>query len=164
MRKIDIKNLDKKTKIEVIITIAAVVIFIVILTNSIISIFRKTRRPAPVIISSGTYKEMLKRQSKDTKPLMHHDKEKYLTDRPEDAIVWGRDPFSTRKALIGEDFVISNIKLEGVLWDDGTAPRAIINGQMVAEGDDIAGVSIVDIQKDPVTVTDGSKNYKLHLW
>lgn len=72
---------------------------------------------------------------------------------------WGRNPFSLYR---GPATTISGLALSGVLWDEN-APTAIVNEEIVGIGDKIGIYTVVDIQKDKVILTDGTKNYELNL-
>ena len=54
--------------------------------------------------------------------------------------------------------------MEGIIWQHGEYPSAIINGEVFHKGDKIGNITIIHIEKDAVVVTDGTKNYRLQLW
>jgi len=166
MEKIDFKNLDNKSKVQIAVTSVLVVALIIILTNSISTILRKRYPVKPASISPGTFKEIVKRDigmaskmADIQEPYEYRDAIKSQEDGP-----WGRDPFSEKAALKGSELVVSDLKLEGILWHHGKSPSAIVNGEIVGEGDKIGGTTVVSIGKDSIIVSDGSKNYKLNLW
>lgn len=74
---------------------------------------------------------------------------------------WARDPFSSGPA-VSSPTTISDMRLTGILWDD-VAPLAMISDNPIAVGDKIGGYTVVDIQKDKVMLTDGTKDYELTL-
>lgn len=75
--------------------------------------------------------------------------ERAMTERA--ALPWGRDPFTLDpKRLAGPgDKAGLGLHLSGIVWD-GAASRAIINDTVVREGDVIADVTVVAIQRDRV--------------
>lgn len=74
---------------------------------------------------------------------------------------WGQDPFSSGPA-VSSPSTISDMILTGILWDD-TAPLAMINDNPIGVGDKIGGYTVVEIHKDRVILTDGTKTYELRL-
>lgn len=164
---IDFKNLDKKSKIEIMITSFMVVIFILILVNSIKTIFKSKRSASKdPHLSTDVFKEIIVRDvisPKDIEVIGNQDMYKDIKEE-EDAKLWGRDPFSMEAALSDGAISISDLKLEGILSRHGQNPHAIINGEVLEEGDKVGDATIVEISKDTVIVTDGEKNYSLHLW
>jgi len=167
MGSVDFKNMDNKTKIEIAITCVMVLALILILINSLRVIFKskKANGGAPYI-SAGAFKEIVKRDVmavKDVKQVSGVDRYQEAM-QAEDVILWGRDPFSEKSALAGGDLAISEIKLEGILFHYGNVPRAVINGEMVGEGDKIESFTVNKISKDAVILNDGEKDYKLQLW
>ncbi|MFH1856299.1 MAG: hypothetical protein ABH836_03590 [Candidatus Omnitrophota bacterium] len=81
-----------------------------------------------------------------------------------------RDPFlplidSEGKFLIPLKQVtsVSDIKLEGIVWDTGGKSLAIINGDMVQEGDLIGGNKIEKIFPDRVIILVDEKETVLYL-
>jgi len=166
MKKIDFKNLDNKSKVQIAVTSVLIVAFIIILTNSISTILRKRYPAKPVSISPGTFKEIVKRDIGTTSKMASIHEQYEYTDamKSQENGLWGRDPFSTQQALKGSELAVSDLKLEGILWHHGKAPSAIVNGEIVGEGDKIGVTTVVSIDKDSIIVSDGSKHYKLNLW
>jgi len=166
MEKIDLKNLDNKSKVQIAVTSVLVVAFIIILINSISTILRKRYPPKPAPISPGTFKEIVKRDIGMASKMADIQESYEYTDpmKSQEDEPWGRDPFSEEAALKGSELAVSDLKLEGILCHHGKAPTAIINGEIVGKGDKIGGTTVVSIDKDSIIVSDGSKNYKLNLW
>jgi len=137
------------------------VAFIIILVSSVINYINGHRLLRKIIS-----KEIIKMDATaavDMKQETGSDRyQKAMKD--EDSMPWGRDPFSEKAAIVGGDLAISDLKLEGILFHYGNVPRAIINGELVGEGDKIGVITVVKISKDDVIVTDGDKDYKLQLW
>jgi len=68
-----------------------------------------------------------------------------------------RDPFvplvSKEGAYVSDAYGISGIKdvrLEGVVWDEAKTSVAIINGEIVEEGQEIGSVKVLKIERDGV--------------
>ena len=73
-------------------------------------------------------------------------------------LAWGRDPF-TLGATKGER---GALQLSGILWD-ANAPIAVINGQMVRPGEEVAGYRVVHISQDDVSLTNGANTIHLQI-
>ena len=163
----DFKNLDKKAKIEIVFTSLMVIVFILILANSAKTIFKsKKSANKSSYLSADAFKEMIKKDVMGTKNIGADESQDIYIDikREENARPWGRDPFSKKAALSDGDESISDLKLEGILSQHGQSPKAIINGEILGIDDEVGGATIVEVSQDAVVVTDGEKNYKLHLW
>ena len=168
MEGIDFKNMDNKTKAQVAVTSVLVLVFVFVLGNSIKTIIskgKKTNTPSSYV-SPDAFKEIVKRDMQDAKQItVANGSELYKAVKEEsEKQDWGRDPFSKRAALSGGPVSISGLKLEGILYHYGKNPSALINGEVVSEGDMIGGIKIVEIRKDAVIVNDGKEDYKLSLW
>lgn len=72
---------------------------------------------------------------------------------------WGRNPF-TKEAPIG--ISTGGPNLEGIMWDE-KLPLALINGKTVKIGDKLGSDTVIDIQKDRVILSDGSRDLELKL-
>ena len=70
---------------------------------------------------------------------------------------WGRTPFSLAPVKAYQGLI-----LEGIVWDKNK-PAAIINGSVVKVGDTIDEHIVVDIKRDRVIISDGSKEFELRL-
>lgn len=55
---------------------------------------------------------------------------------------------------------IGDIRLEGVVWDEGKGSIAIINGEIVKEGDELGSVKVLKIEKDGVIFLVNGQNVK----
>jgi hypothetical protein len=71
---------------------------------------------------------------------------------------WDRDPFHLD---VVEEQIIE-LKLSGIIWDPAK-PLALINGQMVTVGANVAGQQVVAITQQQVTVSDGTTTLQLQL-
>ncbi len=167
MGMIDFSNMDKKSKIETAVTSVMVVVFILILSNSLSKIFSSgDAGGGPSYISADDFKQMVEKDIAKPPSANHLTaKDKYQDAiKEEDSIPWGRDPFSKKFAIRGGKIAVSDLKLEGILVHDDNIPRAVINGEIVAEKEKIGNATVVRIEDDSVTVTDGKREYKLHIW
>jgi len=166
MESFDFKNMDSKAKIEIIVTFVMVIALILVLVNSLKVIFKSKKNKGSVpYVSADAFKEIIKRDVTAAENVSQGagvDKyQKAIQD--EDAMPWGRDPFSEKAALSGGSLAVSDLKLEGILFHYGNVPRAVINGEMVGEGDKLGPMTVNKISKDSVILTDGEKDYKLQL-
>jgi hypothetical protein len=157
--------MDKKTKVEVIATAAMVLIFIIILSSSLKAISKKKTPDRSNYVTPQAFQELIKRDAaatENTASSLQAAKERAAI--MDDKAPWGKDPFSEKSLGGFGEVAISDLKLEGILCQEGTEPQALINGEVVTKGDRIGNVTVVLIEKDAVIVTDGEKNYKLNLW
>jgi len=165
MKKIDIKNLDKKSRMEILATSALVIVFIIILGNSLKSISRPGR-PAVVLpqAAKADFKEVVGKKSAITSEIKSQEGHCEVTEEGGSGsdLPWGRDPFIAVDPSQAGNLAVSDLKLEGILWDD-KEPHAIINGTIFAKGNRIGKMTIVQISEDAVMVTDGNKQYRLEL-
>ena len=70
---------------------------------------------------------------------------------------WGRDPFT----LAPRDGV-GGLVLSGIMWD-AAHPIAMIGDQAVGVGDAIGSMRVLEIRPDAVRLSDGSREYELHI-
>ena len=75
--------------------------------------------------------------------------------------LWGRNPFVPPQVSL-QGISEKGLILHGILWEEA-APRAVINGRIVRAGDRIQGYHVVKIEKDRVTLTDGTTAFELKL-
>ena len=76
-----------------------------------------------------------------------------------DFATWGRNPFVPKAA---PEIKGSDIILDGIMWDKEN-PKAIINNAIVGIGDEIKGNRIIEIEKESVTLNDGTEDFTLSL-
>lgn len=72
---------------------------------------------------------------------------------------WERNPFTLEENK-GDT---SDLKLSGILWDENNS-QAIINEEVLGKGGKIGEFEIIDIQKDKVTLSDGTKKIELKIY
>ena len=145
------KNLDTKSKVEIIMTGFLIIALVVILvTNIRIVILKKRPKALPgvstqeITLPLTDFEEKAKRISrKQISALDEHSP-------------WGRDPFQE------VDISFSELKLQGIMWDDKT-PKALINNKIVKIGDKIDVIKVVDIKRESVILNDGTGDFELKL-
>jgi len=72
-----------------------------------------------------------------------------------------KNPFSKNHADIAKyKFRSGNLVLSGIFYD-GKRPLALINDQMVGEGEAIVGKRVIKITRDEVILKDQEKEYRL---
>ena len=74
------------------------------------------------------------------------------------SLQWGRDPFTLGGA--GEE--AHGLHLSGILWDPAK-PLAIINGQTVQVGDQLGEYRVLSIDRETVTLSNGTATTTLYL-
>jgi len=81
-----------------------------------------------------------------------------------------RDPFIPLISESGgyasdayEASAAEDIRLEGIVWDEVKGSIAIINGEIVKEGDAMGSIKILKINKDSVIFDVGGENVKIGL-
>ena len=75
---------------------------------------------------------------------------------------WGKDPFAkpqTEEKMVDGD---SGLKVSCIMYSD-EKPSAFINDSIVFVGDKITDKTVKQIERDRVTLTDGTKDYVLKL-
>lgn len=80
---------------------------------------------------------------------------------------WGRDPFALEAARpkgqgeVRPSFA-AGLHLSGIVWDRARQ-HAVINDSVVTVGDEVAGIRVVGIERDRVTVAKGTERQVLRL-
>jgi hypothetical protein len=80
---------------------------------------------------------------------------------------WGRDPFALEAARpkgqgeIRPNFAAA-LHLSGIVWNNARR-HAVINDSVVKVGDEVAGIRVVAIERDRVTVGKGTQRQILRL-
>lgn len=138
--------LDKKNRVELIITVSLIPVLFFILYSS---------------FSGAKNRQATLKPPAQTQALMP------IVSARQDAVEklkdlnWGRDPFmfgTAKDYSEGE----AGLVLNGIAWDEKT-PSAIINNKVVKAGDEVAGNKVADIQKERVIVTKDGNSYELNL-
>ena len=80
---------------------------------------------------------------------------------------WGENPFRGDRAgrTVSAPAVTlpgspEGYILNGILWDE-TAPSAVVNGRLVAVGDELDGWKVAEIRKDRVVLSNGTTTQTL---
>ncbi|MEO0072372.1 MAG: hypothetical protein ABIK10_02870 [candidate division WOR-3 bacterium] len=79
--------------------------------------------------------------------------------KPETVFLWGRDPF-VRDWTVQE--AVSDLRLKAITISPNKA-YALINDQILEEGEMIAGKKLIKIEKDHVILTQGERKIYLYL-
>ena len=58
---------------------------------------------------------------------------------------------------------ITDIRLEGIVWDDKKASIAIVNGEIVEEGQEIGSVKVLRIERDAVVFEVEQEEIRIEL-
>lgn len=137
-----------KKDIEIIITSALVVVFILAMGNAIKVVRQKAKAKPPALI-------------KALPPSLPRQESTPIKKREKESLEWRRCPFSGKVySAQGQAF---DLKLSGILWDEEN-PQAIINEKIVKQGDLIENrLLVVKINNDCVILSDGEKELKLRL-
>lgn len=142
--------MDKK-RIEIIITIGLIIIFIFLLASSLKKIRQKFRSAQAPSVSS--LQPSLPQISGQKKEEPARNKARVLN--------WARCPFSGKIYSTGKTEAV-NLRLAGILWDTKN-PQALINGRVVQEGDTIGDFVVIKILTDKVKLLHGDKYIEIKL-
>lgn len=81
-----------------------------------------------------------------------------------------RDPFvpliSESGAYVSDAYGVSSVKdirLEGIVWDESNGSIAIVNGEIVSEGQKIGIAEVVKIEKDAVLFEIDNQEVRIEL-
>ena len=72
---------------------------------------------------------------------------------------WGRNPFQLGST---GDSASSKLSLIGIAWDE-KSPKAVINDQIVGEGDEIGGARVLKIETNRIILSRGTEEIELKL-
>lgn len=75
---------------------------------------------------------------------------------------WVRDPFRFPPKKEIEKTDVEKLNLTGIIYDEGS-PIAVINDEIVHEGDEIEGVKVIKIESERVLLEKDGKPYTLEL-
>jgi len=78
----------------------------------------------------------------------------------QDKLRWGRCPFSGKHYSGISKF--EGLNLMGILWDEEN-PSVLINDVIFREGESIQGVTVIEIQRHKVILSDGEESIELTL-
>ncbi|NQT74979.1 MAG: hypothetical protein HQ566_00490 [Candidatus Omnitrophica bacterium] len=144
-----LKNLDKKQKIEVIITLIGVVFLIFLIIGNV----QKLRNKRISIVRAGETVA-----SSMSAPISLE-----VREVEESAIkeAWGRDPFFPAKAG-ASGAGLEGVVLNGIMWDANN-PLAIINSDVVKLGDKVRDMTVIEITEANVILEYEGKKHTLNL-
>ena len=133
----------------------------VILVLTYARAFRKAVPAARPLGAAGVEHEA---RAKETPPVVQAAAQATRAQREEQrqhaaTLEWRRDPFTS--SGVGEEATHS-LNLSGILWDPAK-PLAIINGQTVQVGDQLGAYRILSINRETVTISDGTATTTLQL-
>jgi hypothetical protein len=138
---------DRK-KLEIIITTVLVLILIVLLVNT----FKSGRSPDPASgVAAGPGAVSAPGFEAREVPREYSNR----------AAEWGRDPFYPVNIRGGAD-VASELELNGIIWDEKN-PYAIINDEVLIEGDRIEGYDVVRIEEKRVILRSSTEELALQM-
>ena len=141
------KNLDKKQKIEILITGIGILFLIFFILGSIKNTNRKKITPVKA------YNEIV--AGSLAAPVS-----KILQYRPRES--WGRDPFYPETSFGGISSNVSGFILNGIAWD-AENPYAIINDEIAKVGDKISGMTVIEINEKSVVIEQDGQKHTLEL-
>jgi hypothetical protein len=140
--------MDKK-RIELIVTVFLILIFIFVLANSLAAIRRRGR-------PKGAFKSGIAVRSATAAARLPS----AGVSADDEQLVWRRDPFSGKVySGAGTEVVLD---LKGILWD-GKNPQALIGEEPVKEGDTIGKYRVIKIEKGGIVVNDGTKDIQVRM-
>ena len=146
--------MKKKDLIEISITSVLGIVLILLLVHNLT---KKKQVPVPISAGPTVATTSIIPQKVKTEGLYNS-----LGEQTKD-IVLTRDPFfAILKEVPPEKETAVKLRLNGILFGQGV-PKAIINGNVVVEGDVIYGNTVVDIKKKRVILNDGIHNFELTL-
>jgi len=149
--------MDKK-RLEIVATLILIMVFVFAWLNSIKILnkkFHKNTKPKTAIAQSvpGVAVAL-----KDASQNMQIDSTQKTSKWQVENLDFVRSPFSGKK--YGEESI--DFKISGLIWDD-VNPQVIINGQIAKAGDTVAGFIIEKIERQKVTLFDGTKRIELNI-
>lgn len=163
--------MTEKAKKEIIITSVLVVVMVVMVIRGVGQV-KKYKRPASAKPAQAAVAQAASALGKEKKTIAAKKKDFAQAQKAKDAFdkIYGevrdmkvsRDPFALVTGEAGEGISPSDLSLYGIIWDE-KKPVAIINDEMVSIGDTIGKSKVVTIEKDSVTVNDGTRDFKLLL-
>ncbi|MFH1478190.1 MAG: hypothetical protein ABIG92_00260 [Candidatus Omnitrophota bacterium] len=77
-----------------------------------------------------------------------------------------RDPFVPLAGYASDAYAVNDMKdirLEGIVWEEGKSSIAIINGEMVKEGDQVGNFKLLRIEKNCIIFDNSGEEVKIDL-
>ena len=150
--------MDQKQRTEVYITLAKIPILILVMVRLFKIVESRKKKNTSVTVATQVM-PVSQPQAKLVQASAPAAAIQLQKPEEEDA-VWGRDPFSGKIYSAASKGV--NLELKGILWDE-KSPSALIEGEIVKEGDTIGQYTVIKINKDRVILSDGTKNFELKI-
>jgi len=141
---------DNKSRIKLIATAILTIIFIFAWANTI-KVMQKRR-------GGGKKQEISSKAPIATRMFKAKEMPLGQVIEEDDDLEWIRCPFCGKLYIDDGSVVV----LSGILWDD-KSPKAVINGKIKGIGSKVGKYRVVDIDRNSVTVNDGSKNIVISL-
>ncbi len=152
------KKLEKKDRLELIVTVILIIVFIVLVAA--VNLHKSTASPdyartAPTIFRTKQYFKDGGQRNKGTSFI--------LNNSYGDIARIKRNPFSYGVSGNNQEAGrLSNLSLTGIIWNI-TKPSAVINGQTVAVGDVIENFKVTQIKQDSVVIENANSRLELKL-
>lgn len=149
------KKLGKKDKIQLIITVFSIIIFIVL---TVLFPKRKALRPVAARASQGIF---------SATPRFKHDPRRnkgiaFLWEKGVGDKEVKRNPFSYGSPGNSQAVSLSNLSLKGILWNPDK-PSAVINEHVLGIGDMIGNFKVTQITQDRVILENEGSKLELKL-
>lgn len=150
-----------KEKIEIGVTIAGVVIFIIIIIGN----FKpKSSAGKSVDHAAGSAAQQQPGPTLKTaanSQLVPAAQQELNIQKEHAELAWGRDPFSASKA--GLEYQRSDLELKGISIGKDKTGFAFINNEIVKTGDKIGGYEVGEVEKNRVLLKKGGQSFYLTL-
>lgn len=148
-------KVDKKKRVELIITAVLVAVFLLAWANS--RKFLKSKTAAKNNVSPA--QEPARRSGGEGAAAA------IAPVESDESLPWKRCPFSG-KVYSGSQAPVradsAGFTLSGIVWDS-EKPRAIINDKIVSIGAGIGGYTVIEIKTDRVILSDGSRDLEIKV-
>lgn len=142
----------EKIKLQIIIMIALMLIGMAIW---IYPVFKKISAPRLKIKEYAIMEDIV--------PIENFFKRQEILEEKRPKLILVRDPFQLPSKEIITEFTVESLKLSGIATDE-RGKLAIINDEIVREGDIIFGIKILKITEDKVIVEKEGEEYTLKIF
>jgi hypothetical protein len=146
--------MDKK-RVQIIITSILVLVLIFAWANAINAIRKKSKSKNAIQAQAAP-----SFTPNNPQPIASGAENKKKEVREDDNAGWKRCPFSGISC--SDESSTEDLRISGIIWDEA-APKVIINGQILGEGDFIGGLRVENIEKHKVTLSDNQKIIELNI-
>jgi len=145
-----------KQRLQIIITSSLVIVFIFAWVNAA-KVMQRRSKPKPKLQPRSFH-------NAGVDSILSKPKEKYLpsadNSKEDQGLKWLCCPFSGK--IYSGRGQIDNLRLNGILWDEDDS-RVIINKKILRQRDKIGTYTIINIEKNKVTLSDGLKDFELKM-